>query len=110
VVWSYGYDLAGRLVTVKKDGAPSATYTYDANGNRLTDGATYDEEDRQLTGGGATFTYTPNGERKTRVEAGGTNSYGYDGRGHRTSVSLPNGKQLVHGVDATRPRRAQRRL
>jgi RHS repeat-associated protein len=101
VVWSYGYDLAGRLVTVEKGGAPSATYTYDANGNRLTDGATYDEEDRQLTGGGATFTYTPNGERKTRVEAGGTTTYGYDGRGHLTSVVLPNGKQLVYGVDAS---------
>jgi YD repeat-containing protein len=100
VVWSYGYDLAGRLATVKKDGAPSATYTLDANGNRLTDDAAHDEEDRQLTGG-ATFTYTPNGERKTRVEAGGTTSHGYDGRGHLTSVVLPNGKKLVYGVDAS---------
>jgi YD repeat-containing protein len=75
VVWAYAYDLAGRLANVKKDGVAVASYTYDANGNRLNDGATYDEEDRQLTGNGATFTYPPNGERQTRIEASATTTY-----------------------------------
>jgi RHS repeat-associated protein len=100
VTWAYGYDLTGRLANVKKNGVSVASYTYDANGNRLNGNATYDEEDRQLTGDGATFTYTPNGERKTRVDGNGTTTYGYDGRGHLTSVALPNGKQLAYGVDA----------
>ena len=100
-------NLAGRLADVKKNGQAFATYTYDANGNRLTGGATYDEEDRQLTGNGASFTYTPNGERKTRVDAAGTTTYGYDGRGHLISVQLPTGKSVKYGVDA-RGRRVSR--
>jgi len=36
VVETYGYDLAGRLETVEKNGSPNQTYSYDANGNRLT--------------------------------------------------------------------------
>jgi RHS repeat-associated protein len=100
VTWAYGYDLAGRLANVKKNGVSVATYAYDANGNRLNGNATYDEEDRQLTSDGATFTYTPKRERKPRVDGNGTTTYGYDGRGHLTSVALPNGKQLAYVVDA----------
>lgn len=50
-----GYDLAGRLTTVTRGGAPLAEYTYDANGNRTsvtttagTTTATYDAQDRIL--------------------------------------------------------------
>ena len=32
--WHYGYDAAGRLISVDKGGAAAARYTYDANGNR----------------------------------------------------------------------------
>ena len=107
VAWSYGYDLAGRLATVKKDGVNVASYTYDLNGNRLNDGATYDEEDRQLSGSGATFTYTPNGERKTRANATGTTTNGYDGRGHFINVALPQDKTYAVGL-APRGRRVSR--
>jgi YD repeat-containing protein len=50
---AYGYDTAGRLTLVGKNGTTTASYAYDANGNRLsrttsggTETGTYDGEDR----------------------------------------------------------------
>ena len=34
--YQYVYDAAGRLIEEKVNGATARTYTYDANGNRLT--------------------------------------------------------------------------
>jgi YD repeat-containing protein len=46
-VYEYAYELAGRLAEVKRDGQVTASYRYDANGNRThVNGAavaTYDE-------------------------------------------------------------------
>jgi hypothetical protein len=58
--------VAGRLTAVTKNGMPLASYTYDANGNRLTGPsvttpATYDAQDRLLEYGGSTYTYTDSG-------------------------------------------------
>jgi len=59
-VLDYGYDPAGRLEEVMTDSVVTATYTYDANGNRLqvarpggTETGTYDAQDRLLTYGTA---------------------------------------------------------
>jgi YD repeat-containing protein len=68
-VYEYGYDLAGRLETVKENGVVVSTYTYDENGNRLGHAgksgmfsATYDAQDRLITYGNASYAYTENGE------------------------------------------------
>jgi RHS repeat-associated protein len=57
----YSYDTANRLVSVQRDGSVAESYTYDANGNRLTapnslnpssqtsSSATYDAQDRLST-------------------------------------------------------------
>jgi YD repeat-containing protein len=63
-VYTYGYDQAGRLETVTRNGTHTVTYGYDANGNRLTravNGAVvetgvYDAQDRVETYAGRTFT------------------------------------------------------
>jgi len=34
---AYTYDLAERLTAVRRNGVPLVSYTYDANGNRLTE-------------------------------------------------------------------------
>jgi RHS repeat-associated protein len=61
--FNYSYDLAGRLSEVRKNGSVTSTYSYDANGNRLSGPNsnttyTYDDQDRLLsvTNSGAVIT------------------------------------------------------
>ncbi len=103
----YRYDVAGRLDQVTTDGAVTATYTYDANGNRFskttpggTAEGTSDAQDRLLTYGGATYTYTANGELATKTDATGTTSYTYDVLGNLLAVVLPNGTRIDYVIDA----------
>jgi RHS repeat-associated protein len=100
--FTYSYDDAGRLAEVKKNGAITHTYSYDANGNRLTANAvtaTYDDQDRQTQAGTATFAYTLNGELQTKVEAGGTTSYAYDALGNLLNAALPGGTEVEYLYD-----------
>lgn len=101
-VYDYSYDLAGRLKTVDKDGTTVSTYTYDLNGNRVDHngtGATYDEQDRLLTSGGASYSYTLNGELESRSEAGLTTQYHYDLLGNLMQVQLPSGMTIDYLID-----------
>jgi RHS repeat-associated protein len=102
----YGYDDAGRLWTVQQDGVLTATYEYDANGNRLrktaggsTEEGTYDDQDRMLSYGGATYTWRPNGELESRTMGGQTTWYGYDRLGNLRQVALPDGRTIEYVVD-----------
>lgn len=102
---SYAYDLAGRLVQVKIDGVETESYGYDNNGNRthivgvLT--ATYDTQDRLLTHGEFTYTYTDNGEllTKTNTINSEVTSYVYDALGNLTEVNLPDGTKIEFVID-----------
>jgi RHS repeat-associated protein len=112
--YEYGYDAAGRLESVTKNGALASQYTYDANGNRLSkqtpttfETGSYDAQDRMLTYGGATFSYTANGETLTKTDATGTTTYQYDVFGNLLGVDLPNGTQVRYKVDG-RNRRIER--
>jgi RHS repeat-associated protein len=112
--YQYGYDLAGRLLTVTRDGLSGpvtvAAYTYDGNGNRLTAEseaygggapitATYDNQDRLLTYGNANYTYTANGELATKTVSGQTTSYVYDTLGNLIQVTLPNADVITYIID-----------
>ena len=104
--YAYSYDTAGRLETESVDGAILATYAYDANGNRLTVtrqggsvSATYDDQDRLLTYGSTTFTYTAHGELASRTTGGDTTEYDYDSLGNLISVDLPDGTQIDYIID-----------
>jgi RHS repeat-associated protein len=107
--FDYEYDAAGRLAIVKKDDVEISDYTYDVNGNRLSavtalpqassDTATYDDQDRLLTYGPSTFTYTDNGELLSKIEAGKSTSYAYDVLGALRSVELPDGRMIEYLVD-----------
>jgi len=109
VTWHYDYDVRGRLVRVRKDGVDSATYTYDANGNRTDGGAAIDGQDRVTVMNGATYTYSRAGERQTKTSGGGLTKYTYDGRGHLSSVDLPGGVRTDYDLDALGRRITKRR-
>lgn len=103
----YKYDLAGRLTEVWKNGTRTDKYNYDDNGNRLsyTDAngtavtGTYDNQDRLKQYGNAIYTYTANGELKSKVEGSDTTTYYYDEVGNLMAVTLPDGKHIEYLID-----------
>ena len=102
----YGYDTAGRLASVTRDGTQTTAYSYNANGGRsaksmpgATYSATYDDQDRLLTYLGATYSYTANGELSTKTDMNGTTSYTYDALGNLRTVVLPDGKRVDYVID-----------
>jgi RHS repeat-associated protein len=108
-VWGYSYDSAGRLWQVMQNGVLSATYLYDANGNRLsktgpsgTETATYDDQDRLLTYAKWAYTYTANGELRTKADTttGQVTTYSYDGMGNLRHVALPDGRAIDYVIDS----------
>ncbi|MBI4584689.1 MAG: PKD domain-containing protein [Planctomycetes bacterium] len=115
-VFGYTYDLAGRLIEVRLGGVLAASYAYDANGNRLsrtdpsgTISVTYDDQDRLIQYGAATYDHTPNGERESKSAGNLTTIYQYDGLGNLTSVILPDGTEIEYLLDG-QDRRVGRRV
>jgi YD repeat-containing protein len=107
--FEYAYDVAGRLIEVKQNGTPLASYTYDANGNRLTGLAvttptTYDDQDRLLEYQGSTYTYTGNGELASKPTGAFVTTYQYDVLGNLLHVTLPSGRQIDYVIDGTNRR------
>ncbi len=105
--WRYGYDLDGRLEEVDRDGSSWARYTFDSNDNRLsrtdsegTETGTFDDRDRVLTYGGATYTWKPDGSLKSRSLGGQTTALTYDSGGSLLHVGLPGGSSVDYQVDA----------
>jgi RHS repeat-associated protein len=107
-VWNYSYDSAGRLWQVMHNGVLAATYLYDANGNRQskttpsgTETGTYDDQDRLLTYGKWAYTYTANGELRTKTDTtnGQLTTYSYDGAGNLRKVDLPDGRSIEYVID-----------
>jgi RHS repeat-associated protein len=94
-VYDYRYDMAGRLIEVKLDNSIIETYQYDANGNRLNNNAIYDDQDRLLQDNSNTYTYSQNGDLKTKNNA----SFNYDVFGNLRSVVLPE-KTIDYVIDA----------
>ncbi len=108
-VYSYTYDENKQLTGAAVDGTPKEAYTYDANGNRLTDEALYDEQGRLIRLNGVdyrfnadgfltqrgldTFDYTAQGELRQAVAGGREISYTYDGMGRRIGRSVNTGTE-----------------
>ena len=108
LTFGYTYDSRGRLTAVSVNGSPSESYVYDANGNRtsFTSGGstvtgTYDAQDRLLTYGNLSYTYTANGELRTKTDSATseTTTYTYDVRGNLTRVDLPSGDVIEYLLD-----------
>lgn len=104
--YAYGYDDVGRLVEVTKDGVVVESYEYDANGNRArftgpagSVSGTYDAQDRLLTYGSSSYTYTAASELETKVVGADTTRYRYDALGNLLSVELPGETLVEYLVD-----------
>lgn len=113
--YDYRYDLAGHLVEVQLNGTVIEAYTYDNNGNRLTAttpggtiGATYDTRDRLVQQGGAAYTYTTEGELRTRTKGNQTTTYTYDPLGALLTVALPDGRTVDYPTDGQNRRVGKR--
>lgn len=100
--YGYEYDDAGRLTMVRENGATTDSYTYDANGNRLSHNGTtgsYDAQDRLTTYGGASYSYTLNGELTSKTESGATTQYDYDVLGNLRQVQQPGDVTIEYLID-----------
>jgi RHS repeat-associated protein len=71
--WTYGYDLLDRTTSASRSGQ-SQSFTYDANGNRLTQGGTTS----------STFSIDSGSNRLSSATGALSRTYGYDGGGHTT--------------------------
>ena len=103
--WVYTYDTVGRLDTVTKNSVLVADYDYDANGNRiagpgLATAPVYDDQDRLITYGSATYAYAPNGELASKTAGSATTTYEYGALGDLRQASLPNA-DVAYVVDGT---------
>jgi RHS repeat-associated protein len=114
--YTFAYDSVGRLELVTRDGLPVESYTYDANGNRLSftsPGGTlvgsYDDQDRLLSYGDATYTYTAHGELTSKTVGSATTTYQYDVLGNLRTVTLPGGDTIEYMIDA-QSRRVGKRI
>ncbi|MBI4355825.1 MAG: VCBS repeat-containing protein, partial [Candidatus Omnitrophica bacterium] len=61
----YAYDTLNRLLSATN---PTEAFSYDAVGNRDPAGSVYDAANRLLDDGTFTYTYDPNGNRRTKTE------------------------------------------
>jgi len=100
-----------------QNGVLTATYGYDPNGNRNsvatasgTKTATYDAQDRLLTYGSWSYTYTANGDLLTKTDTsnGQVTNYAYDAQGNLRHVSLPDGRAIDYVVDSQNRRVAKK--
>jgi len=113
--YDFVYDLRSQLIEVQKNSAVVESYSYDDNGNRVSatvDGipsaATYDDQDRLLTYGGASYSYAPVGQLASRTEPGEVVTvYDYDAVGSLQRVTLPDATEIAYGIDGL-GRRVQR--
>lgn len=104
---SYEYDESGRLSKVRNNGSIIAAYSYDDNGNRTSAhgySARYDDQDRLIDFGEASYEYTANGELSKVVAAGHTTQLSYNGMGALAGVVLPNGSAVEYIVDGKQRR------
>lgn len=78
----YGYDPAGRLASVTRNGTEHIDFQYDAIGNRVA---------KTDSGGSTTYSYDDVNQLVRTVAPGGrTTDYSYDGRGNLVGKTVDN--------------------
>jgi len=103
-IYNYTYDSLGRLTTVTDgDDAVIESYTYDANGNRISDLAgqtySYDGQDRLEAIGGIAYNFNVDGFLASKVSGSETTGYTYSVGNELQSVTLPSGTAISYTYD-----------
>ncbi|MEU0531367.1 RHS repeat-associated core domain-containing protein [Amycolatopsis tolypomycina] len=104
---AYEYDFAGRLTSWTANGT-KIEYGWDASGNRTKAGgtvSTFDERNRRLTEGSATFTWEPRGTLASRTDSNGTVESAFDAFDRQ--VKHGQGIYAYDGLDRTVSRNGQ---
>ncbi len=103
---SFTYDSRGRLTQVTRDGTVVATYTYDGNSNRTSvasastsESATFDAQDRLVTVGSTSCTYSSNGELTQKQQGSNATALTYNGLGLLKKVVTPSSKTIEYLFD-----------
>jgi RHS repeat-associated protein len=114
------YDQAGRLTAKSDAGVSSYSFTLDKGGNRTaasitqpltarppgaSQGYAYDDANRILSAGAATFTFDANGNMTGKTEGGSTTTYVYDFEDRLTGVG--GGTQYLYNGNGVRLRKAE---
>jgi YD repeat-containing protein len=96
---SYTLDALNRLTGVTYPNADTASYTYDAAGNRLTStlnstttSYTYDSAGRLTAAGGSSLTY----DAASNVTASGTSTFSWDWAGRLASATVKRDDLQLH--------------
>jgi YD repeat-containing protein len=112
---TFAYDPLGRVTHVMSNGVAVASYTFDANGNRLLCSrpgenlaGTYDAQDRLLSYGAATYAYDATGELTNIAVGAQSTLQQYDALGNLTRVVLPNATVIEYVYDGTQRRVGRR--
>lgn len=105
-VFTYEYDVRGRLIEVTRDGAVSSAYSYDDNGNRLTAtigetalDAGYDAQDRLVQFGATSYGFDARGRMIEKRAGASVTSYRHDVLGPLRGVTLPDGREVEYVLD-----------
>ena len=114
--YNYTYDAAGQLSSVIANGAVTGSYTWDANGNRLSRTsasgpvtAQYDAQDRLLSYGATIYSWSDDGQLLSRaVDGQATSQYRYDTLGRLLGVTTGDGTQIDYVVDGRGRRMAKK--
>ena len=104
----YTYNGENELNAIAQTGSASINYSFDANGNQTSAGAspaTWDQRNRLLTYRGVSYGYDPAQMRRSRTEGGVTIEYVLDARGMgHVLAEKQNGvvtHRYVHGAGLT---------
>lgn len=104
--WAYHYDLDGHLASVDRDGAPWGSWTWDADGNRLTTSvrgvmatATFDARDRLVAQGSVTYAYGAAGDLRQKSNGLQTTKLTHEATGALRTVELPTGRRVDYVLD-----------
>lgn len=106
-VFTYSYDVAGRLTQVSRNGQVASTYTYDGNGNRVSGQvwgqaftATYDDQDRLLTWNNRVYNHNANGDLTgVSFNTASNASFQYNGLSQLTNVTTARGQVKSYVYD-----------